>query len=269
MNIVTISRATLAGTSKLSDLLSEELSLPVIKRETVIEAAEKYHIKETGFCDIAFVERAPSIWERQFYRRKHYLLSFQSTLLDLVSNGSCIYVGHLGGYLLTEIPFVLRIRVVQSEETRIKNRKIEQNISFAQAEIDIKLIDERRRQWSEFLYNVNHEDPKFYDLVINLDVMSLHSAVELIRTALKMPEFNSNPESLQIFKNLQLSSKVKLFLYLSPVTRGIEVDIDTDEHNGEVFIKGISNTMDTDKYESYIKNVLSKLPEIRKIYFQI
>jgi len=268
MNIVTISRGTLSGTQLLSDYLAKELGLPVFHREKVFEEAEKYAIRETGFCDISFVDRAPSIWERQFYRRKHYLLSFQVALLDLALNESCIYEGHLGQYLLTGVPFLLRLRVVQSEETRIRTMMLEHKINYEQAEIDVRLIDERRRQWSEYLYGVNYEDQHFYDLIINLDVMSIQTAAEIIKAALKRPEFTSSDESMQILNNLHLASKAKLFLYLSPVTRGIEVDVDADSFSGEVIIKGISHTMDTDKYESYIKSVLGKIPEIGKIIFK-
>ncbi|MCL5991112.1 MAG: hypothetical protein M1419_03305, partial [Bacteroidetes bacterium] len=131
----------------------------------------------------------------------------------------------------------------------------------------VKLIDERRRHWSEFLYGVNIEDPKFYDLIINLDSMKVQTATSLITTALQQQEFNSTNESLNSLKNLHLSAKAKLNLYLSPVTRGIEVDVDADALNRSIVVKGLSPTMDSDKYEIHVRNVLDKMPEVKTITF--
>ena len=267
MQIITISRGSLDGAKRVAEHLAREIDVPILKREDVIEEAEKYSIIETGFCDISFIDRAPSVLERQYYRRKHYLLSFQVALLDLAIQGSCIYEGHLGQYLLDGVPFVLRIRVIQSQEKRIAT-KIEKNkMNYEQASNYVKIIDERRRHWSEFLYGVNLEDPKYYDLVINLDTMKVKSVTNLLTNILEQPEFNSTTESLQMLKNLHLAAKTKLNLYLSPVTRGIEVDVEADARNRSVEIKGLSPTMDSDKYEIHVRNVLEKMSEVKKITF--
>jgi hypothetical protein len=87
MFIITISRGTLTGAHQLAEHLSESLEVPVYRRENVFEEAEGYSIQDTGFCDISFIDRAPSVWDRQYYRKKHYLLAFQVSLLDLVLKG--------------------------------------------------------------------------------------------------------------------------------------------------------------------------------------
>jgi len=265
--IITISRGSLDGAKRVSEHLAREIDVPIIKREDVFEEADKYSIIETGFCDISFIDRAPSVLERQYYRRKHYILSFQVALLDLAIQGSCIYEGHLGQYLLSGIPFVLRIRVIQPMEKRIANQMEKNKMNYEQALNYVKLVDERRRHWSEFLYGVNIEDPKFYDLVINLESMRVKTATNLVTTVLQQPEFNSTNESLNALKNLHLSAKVQLNLYLSPVTRGIEVDVEADARNRSVVIKGLSPIMDSDKYEIHVRNVLDKMPEVKTIAF--
>ncbi len=267
MQIITISRGSLSGAKKLSEHLSRELEIPIYKREEVFEEAEKYAISETGFCDISFIDRAPTVMERQYYRRKHYLLSFQVALLDLVVHGSCIYEGHLGQYLLTSIPFILRIRVIQPFEKRVTNWMQKHNINHEQALNYIKLVDERRKHWSEFLYGVDIEDPKYYDLIINLDTMNVNTATTIVKNALEQPEYNSKSETLKMLKNLHLAAKTKLYLYLSPVTRGIEVDVKADERVSGITIEGLSKVMDSDKYESHIRNVLGKYSDYKKIEF--
>ena len=88
MNIITISRGSLSGAARLADMLSERTNYPVITREQVIQEAEaQYNIHETGIADMSWVDRPPSILERQSFRSKHYILSFQTILLPDVSPG--------------------------------------------------------------------------------------------------------------------------------------------------------------------------------------
>ncbi|MCX6152670.1 MAG: cytidylate kinase family protein [Candidatus Kapabacteria bacterium] len=267
MFVVAISRGSESASKSLREYLSRELEVPVLLRETVFEEADKYSIHETGFSDISFIDRAPSVFERRYYRNKHYLLAFQVALFELIMKGSCIYEGHLGHYLLKGLPFILRTRAILSEENRIKLYMKSNNVSYEIASNYVSLVDDRRRHWSEFLYGMNLEDPKYYDLVINLDYMSVHTAVEIILTALKQAEFNSNDDSMKLMKNLYLESKASLYLYLEPATRGIEVDINADYHNGSLIVKGISSVMDSDKSEQLIRGVLSKLEKVKVIKF--
>ena len=269
MQLIMISRGTLSGVNELSEKLSDELSYPILEREHVLEEAYKYAINETGLCDISFIDRSPGIWDKQDFKRTHYLYSFQVSLLDLIAHNSSIYVGHLGQYLLSKIPFLFKIRVIQPLEMRAQSWMIKNNVNYEQALNYVKLIDERRKDWSEFLYGVNISDPRYFDLIINLETMNVNTATNIIKEALNQTEFNSTPESLQLLSNYHLSTKAKLYLFLSPITRGIEfsIDINADAENGILFIKGLNKLTDTDKYESFINNVLSKLTEVKKITF--
>ena len=267
MQIITISRGSLRGAKQLAENLSDEPGIPLYKREQIFEEAEKYSIADTGFCDISFIDRAPSIWERQSYRRKHYLLGFQAALLDMASKGSFIYEGHLGQYLLSGIPFILRLRAIQKFENRVNYWEKENKVSHEHAVNYIKLIDERRRHWSDYLYGVNIEESMYYDLVINLETMNVGTAAKVVKTALEQPEFNSNDETMKIMNDLHLSALSKLYLHLSPVTRGLELDVISDSGIGEITIKGLDPQADPEKFEQYIRNVLVALPAVQKVHF--
>jgi hypothetical protein len=98
--------------------------------------------------------------------------------------------------------------------------------------------------------------------------MSYDSAVNIVKSLVTQPEFNSSDQSLRIFKDLHLAAKAKLYLYLSPLTRGAEVDINADSDSGLLKIKGISSIMDSDKFEIMINQVLNKLSEVKRIEFE-
>jgi hypothetical protein len=68
-------------------------------------------------------------------------------------------------------------------------------------------------------------------------------------------------------KNIYLASKAKLYLYLSPKTRGLEVDIKADADKETLTIHGISATMDANQSEILIDSVLSSIKGIKKIIY--
>ena len=265
MTIITISRGSLRATEMLAEKLSEALHFPVVSREDVLKVAEKYGIKETGLGDLSFVEKAPNFWDKMSDRRKQYLICFQTALFDFALKGSMIYHGHLAHFLLDAVPFLLRIRLVAPPAFRIKTLMEETGKSRKEVISYIKLIDERRQKWSQFLYNVDWKDPAFYDLIINIEKLNLDLAVELITNTISKNEFQSNDESMQILKNLHMASLAKVYLQQSPRTRGSEVEIEADTIQGSLIVKGECPKVGSQMWENDIKTVLSELEGVKNI----
>jgi cytidylate kinase len=270
MNIITISRGSLSGAKILSERLSEKLHIPVISREQVIEEAEEqYSIKDSGIADMSWVDRPPSIIERQSFKSKHYILAFQTILLEKAMLGSMIYLGHFGQFMFDGLSFLLRVRLLRPHKIRIDYLKQTYHIDDEQAEIELKLIDERRRKWSELLYGINVEDAIHYDLVLNYEKMSIDSAVKIISTAVTLPEYNSTAKSEMFMRDLYLSSKAKLLLFLSPLTRGYDVDVAASSEYGSLKIKMLDNynEVELDKFESHLKYELGNIEGIKEVSF--
>lgn len=265
MTIITISRGSLSATEMLAEKLSEALHYPVVSREDVLKVAEKYGIKETGLGDLSFVEKAPNFWDKMSDRRKQYLICFQTALFDFALKGSMIYHGHLAHFLLEAVPFLLRIRLVAPPAFRIKTLMEETGKSRKEVISYIKLIDERRQKWSQFLYNVDWKDPVFYDLIINIEKLNLDLAVELITNTISKNEFQSNDESMQILKNLHMASLAKVYLQQSPRTKGSEVEIEADTIKGSLIVKGECPKVGSQMWENDIKTVLAELEGVKNI----
>jgi cytidylate kinase len=265
MNIITISRGSLSATEMLARKAAEKIKCSVVTREDVIKAAEKYGIKETGLGDISFIDKSPTIWDKMSDRKKHYLSCFQTALLDFALKGSIIYHGHLAQFLLGDIPFVLRVLLTAPTEFRIKTLMKEGGKSREQVTSYIKLIDERRQEWSHFLYSVDWKNPSYYDIVFNLEKINIDLAADLLANISAQKEFNSSPESLKIIKNLHLASKAKVYLQQSPRTKGSEVEIEAESDSGSLIVKGNTPRVGSRMWESDIKNVLSKVEGVKSI----
>ena len=265
MNIITISRGSLSATEMLAKKAAEKINCSVVTREDVIKAAEKYGIKETGLGDLSFIEKSPTIWDKMSDRKKHYLSCFQTALLDFALKGSIIYHGHLAQFLLGDIPFVLRVLLTAPTEFRIKTLMKEGGKTREKVTTDIKIIDERRQKWSQFLYGVDWKTPAYYDIVFNLEKINIDLAADLLANISAQKEFNSNQESLKIIKNLHLASKARVYLQQSPRTKGSEVEIEADSDSGSLVVRGNTPRVGSRMWESDIKNVLSKVEGVKSI----
>lgn len=265
MKIITISRGSLSATEKLANEISKRLSCSVVTREDVLKAAEKYGIKETGLGDLSFIEKSPTFWDKMSDRRKHYISCFQTALLDFAMNGSIVYHGHLAQFLLGNIPFVLRILLTAPDEFRIKTLMKEGGKTREEVVAYIKLIDERREKWSHFLYGVDWKNPSNYDIVFNLEKISIDIAADLIMGTVASKSFTSNPESMKILKNLHLSALARVYLQQSPRTKGSEVEVEAEADSGSVIVRGNTPKVGSRMWENDIKTVLSNVEGIKNI----
>ena len=265
MQIITISRGSLSATEIIAKKISEHLNCSVVTREDVLKAAEKYGIKETGLGDLSFIEKSPTFWDKMSDRRKHYLACFQTALLDFALKGSIVYHGHLAQFLLGDIPFVLRVLLTAPHEYRIKTLMQEGGKTREEVLSQIKLIDDRREKWSQFLYGVDWKNPSHYDIVFNLEKISIDLAAELITNIVSCKPFKSDEVSMRILKNLHLSARVRAYLQHSPRTKGSEVEIEADAEKGSVVIRGITPKVGSRMWENDIRTVLSGLEGIKEV----
>ena len=198
-------------------------------------------------------------------RKKHYLACFRTTLLDFALEGSIIYHGHLGQFLVGEIPFVLRVLLTSPEEYRIKTLMEEGGKSREEVTSYIKLVDERRGKWSHYLYGVNWKDPSHYDIVFNLEKIKIDTAAAVLSNVAASKEFKSSSESIKIIKNLHLAAKASLSLQQSPRTKGSEVEVDADAAKGFLVVKGSTPKVGSRMWENDIKNVLLKVEGVKTV----
>jgi cytidylate kinase len=265
MYIITISRGSLSATEKMATEISKRLDCSVVTREDVLKAAEKYGIEQTGLGDLSFIEKSPTFWDKMSDRRKHYISCFQTALLDFALKGSIVYHGHLAQFLLGDIPYVLRVLLTAPDEYRIRTLMKEGGKTREEVISYIKLIDERREKWSRFLYGVDWKNPSHYDVVFNLEKISIDLAAELVSGIVSRKSFSSSPESLKILKNLHLAATARVYLQQSPRTKGSEVEIEADAETGSVIIRGNTPKVGSRMWENDIRTVLSNVEGIKNI----
>ena len=263
---MTFTRGSLSASHRLADELSKELDCIVVKREEIIDHAKVYGMEENGLASIGFMEKErPHFWDRHAAERRLYLIFLKASLMDYMVKGNVIYVGHFGQFILSDVPKLLRIRVDASIGFRIRALMKESNLSENEARDHIRQIDSRRRDWAKFLYGADFDAPLNYDMVLNMEHMSLESLASVIASAVKYPEWVLDEESMKTLKNIHLASIVLAHLARSPRTRGMELTVDCDSQSGHTRIRGMSPLVGALTWEQDIKDIVNEVEGVSAI----
>jgi hypothetical protein len=242
------------------------LGARVVTREEVIEHAAQYGINETGLAgkDLMTME-PPHLWDRHAAQRRLYLIVLRASLMDLVADGNVVYLGHMGQFVLSDVPKVLRIRVDSSFEYRVKALMGGSKLSEEDAKDYIDKIDERRRSWAKFLYGADYDDPHHYDMIVNLERLTLSSAAEIVACAVNRKEWAQNEESLQKIQDARLSALIQARMALSPRTRGMELAVKAESRKGHVIVRGMSTLIGARTWEDDIKSVVKGMQGVESV----
>jgi cytidylate kinase len=272
MPIMTISRGTLSGGEALANLLSGKTGYPVIGLEVVKAAAVQYGISESAISKQ--LNQGPRVLERLVGdKRRIYLIALQSALAERALQGDFIYHGLAGHLLLHDIPNVLKIRLVAPLSYRVKSVIEKKRLTEEDAIKYIDNVDEKRKQWTKFLYDVDWTDPLLYDLVINLAQVTLDTACGMIKYALDQPEFKDSPEKQKAIEDFALSSRVKARLALDERTRGVETAVEAKE--GKVVVRGRLFTTSTlfatgtQSTKACVQEIAKGIPGVKELSIDI
>lgn len=208
MSVVTISRGTMSGGRALAECLAERLGASCLGREILIDAAARMGVSHDLLR--AKMEKSPGLLEIFSSERRTYLLAVKAALADRVLAGNLVYHGQAGHLLLRGLPGVLRIRLIAAMPSRIHAIMERDAVSREEAESRIRRLDLERARWTHFMYGVEIGDPGLYDLVVNLEVLTIASACEVVLHALTRPEFSITDGVLARLRNFAAGCRTEL-----------------------------------------------------------
>jgi cytidylate kinase len=217
MPIITISRGTFSGGKELAECLAGKLGYPCVSREVIVEAAETYGVSEGTIATA--LSRAPSFLDRLKRDRDRYLAFTKAALCQRAKAGNLVYHGLAGHHLLAGIRHVIRVRVVADIGYRVQAAMKRLGMTSHQAEDYIRKVDRERVKWTQFLYGVAWEDPRSYDVVLNLEHLGIQGACVTVVRLAELDVFQPTEESRAAMENLALSSLVLAALARDERTR--------------------------------------------------
>jgi cytidylate kinase len=158
-------------------------------------------------------EKAPSFFQRIFSQRPMvYLERLYSVIYELAKQGDAVFLGRGSHILLRDFPCALHVRVTASPETCIR-ALLDQGLNREAAARAIKRSDDERSAFVKFAFGVDWEDPARYDLVLNMDKLSVNLAVSTVLHVVRSPEISdASVEAIRTLGMLALASRAEAAL---------------------------------------------------------
>lgn len=258
MAIITISQGTFSGGRMLAQAVSRRLGYRCIDREQLIGKAAQWGVSQEELRTA--IEKPPSFFGQSQHTKYAYLAFIQAALAEEVRAGNAVYDGLAGHILLGKGPHVLRTRIIAPMEFRVSMVEFRRECSRKEAIAYIERMDDDRRKWTRFLYGVDWTDASLYDLVLNLEQMTLIEACDAICLLAESDCFKTTRETQADLDNLAMASRVKANLAMNPDTCDLQFEIAA--HAGSISIKG---EIDTPGQARKIRSFAVKIPGVRKV----
>ncbi len=194
--VVTISRQAGCGSREQAEALGQRLGLQVFGKEIVdYIARDKDLTKEVvDALDERVVSKVEQwvrgMLDRRFFLQDDYHLALVRTVRTLAAHGGAIFLGRGANFILAD-SVDLRVRLVASEDWRVRNLAVRQQISEDEARGTVRELEALRAAFVRRLFRADVDDPRHYDLVLN--VARLGPALpDIIATALAHREHGAD-----------------------------------------------------------------------------
>jgi cytidylate kinase len=259
MQIICISRGTLGGGRELAKHVAKKLGCACLSRERLIEAATNEGI-QVGKLEMAMIN--PRGFSEQLAVQREYYRAFSTAYLcdQAIEEGRLVYHGRMGHLLLSGIDHVLSVRVVADREQRIWGAVRELRLDAAKARKYVEDVDEDRQRWARSMYGVGWEDAAHYDLVVNLEHMSVENAASALTAVAQLPDFQMTPASQKAMMDLRLAATCRVALARHERTNRAKFQVRADA--GVVTVTYLPQDA---RYAEFISEVLSPVAGVSKV----
>lgn len=211
MQVITVSRGSYCKGKELAECLARKLDFDCLSRESLFDEATRQGIP-VGRLEMAIVR--PALFNDQM---RVVLEAYQALAAKLICERAfrrgLVYHGRTGHLILPGVEQVLRIRVVADMETRIRAVMARLGLGHDKAAEYIETVERDRRKWVQHVYHLEWDIPSLYDIVINVEQMSVENASSALVSLSQLPDFQPTPASRRKLGDLHLAaaSRVRLF----------------------------------------------------------
>ena len=204
--VVAISRAAGAEGERIGMLVAELLGFRYVDEEIISKAAAKQGVDPAA---IAEAERRKSVILRvleglgqsgaagampggamwvpddatELAQSRDRRALIRETIHETAGQGDVVIVAHAAAFALAGRDDLVRVLITAPAEIRTRRLAEARDGDQAKAATELKRSDEARAAYLKTFYEVEHELPTHYDLVVNTEVLDPDEAADLIARA--------------------------------------------------------------------------------------
>jgi cytidylate kinase len=223
MYFITFSRKMGTNGSEIARRVAEQLGYHFYDTEAVENTA-----REMGFLeDVKEIdEKVPSLFQRFFSQKPEvHLDRLHSIIYELASRGNAVFLGRGSHILLRSFKCALHVRVTASLENRIENLVRRGMVK----EVAIKAIhksDHEREGFLTFAFGVDWDNPELYDLVLNMDNLTVNMAVETVLHIARSEEIKARSvDAMRSLEMMGLARRAEAALIEAGLRHGLSISV--------------------------------------------
>jgi cytidylate kinase len=265
MYFITFSRKMGTYGSEIARRVADQLGYKFYDTEAIENAA-----REMGFLESVreIDEKAPSLFHRVFSSKPTVDIDrLDSVIYKLASQGNAVFLGRGSHILLRAFSCALHVRVTASLRKRIQNL-VEKGLHQEAAKKALEHSDHERGSFAKFAFGVDWESPELYDVVLNMDKLSVNLAIDTVLSMARSSDIKAcSLDAIRSLEMMALKSRadaalIEAGLIYGPLTY-ISVSI---PESGKIQLTGFVEDKES---KTKAEEVLKKVKDIESIDNQI
>jgi cytidylate kinase len=221
MPVIFISRGTMSGVHLFLDYFHSRTGIRCISREDLENDVNKHG--EIAVRVLEKLANAHSAYDQFSELRWPYMVLMRKALLEEIQNDNIVYHGYSSHLLLPAFRHFVRVRIEAPLEMRVTMTMRRLSCNEEKAREYITNADEHRVRWARFMYAHDIRNTMLYDLVLNLDRVTLKAASGILECLMVEKDFQVTPESRAEVEQLYLATKIEESLVTDPRTAALEI----------------------------------------------
>jgi len=221
MPVIFISRGTMSGVHLILDYFHSRTRIRCISREDLENDVNKHG--EIAVRVLEKLANAHSAYDQFSELRWPYMVLMRKALLEEIRDDNVVYHGYSSHLLLPAFRHFVRIRIEAPLEMRVTMTMRRLSCNEEKAREYITNADEHRVRWARFMYAHDIRNTMLYDLVLNLDRITLKAACGILECIMAEKDFQVTPESRAEVERLYLATKIEESLVTDPRTAALEI----------------------------------------------
>ncbi|MGA8180698.1 MAG: cytidylate kinase family protein [Desulfobacterales bacterium] len=224
MPVIFISRGTMSGVHLLVDCLHGQTGIRCISHEDLVKDVNKHG--EIAARVLEKLAEAASAYDQFSELRWPYMVLMRKALLEEIRNDDVVYHGYSSHLLLPSLRHLVRVRIEAPLEMRLTMTMQRLACNEEKAREYIINADNQRIKWARFMYAQDIRDTMLYDLIVNLDRVTLNAACGILECIMAEKDFQASRESRTEVERLYLATKIEESLVTDPRTATLEIRAD-------------------------------------------
>ena len=221
MPVIFISRGTMSGVHLFLDYFHSRTGIRCISREDLENDVNKHG--EIAVKVLEKLANAHSAYDQFSELRWPYMVLMRKALLEEIRDDNIVYHGYSSHLLLPVFRHFVRVRIEAPLKMRVTMTMRRLSCNEEKAREYITNADEHRVRWARFMYAHDIRNTMLYDLVLNLDRITLKAACGILECLMVEKDFQVTPESRAEVERLYLASKIEESLVTDPRTAALEI----------------------------------------------